>query len=281
CQLPEEFSNSSYHLNETVLKQHFPWDPSHHKYSSCEIIIENKTQACENYIFDDKVYGYTSVIEFQLECKKAYLIATSNSIFMVGVMIGSIVFGEMSDRYGRKLTFFISLVIQLVFGIIASFAPEYWTFTIARAVVGATTSGVFLVAYVIGLEMVGPAMRTIAGTVTQMFFSVGYMLTALFAYYIHEWRLLQFCLTIPGVLFIPESSRWLMSKNRIPEAKRLIQIAAKSNKVTISEETLNSLLASTEESFKTKDPNIKAASVVDIIKYPSLRKRTLIIFFDW
>lgn len=53
-------------------------------------------------------------------------------------------------RYGRKITFFISLVIQLVFGIIAAFAPEYWTFTIARAIVGATTSGVFLVAYVIG-----------------------------------------------------------------------------------------------------------------------------------
>lgn len=53
-------------------------------------------------------------------------------------------------RYGRKITFFISLVTQLVFGIIAGFAPEYWTFTIARAIVGATTSGVFLVAYVIG-----------------------------------------------------------------------------------------------------------------------------------
>lgn len=53
-------------------------------------------------------------------------------------------------RYGRKIIFFISLVIQLVFGVLAAFAPEYISFTFARLIVGATTSGVFLVAYVIG-----------------------------------------------------------------------------------------------------------------------------------
>lgn len=41
--------------------------------------------------------------------------------------------------------------MQVVFGVVASVAPEFWTFTVARAVVGATTSGVFLVAYVIGM----------------------------------------------------------------------------------------------------------------------------------
>lgn len=42
------------------------------------------------------------------------------------------------------------MVIQVVFGIVAAFAPEFWTFTFARLVIGMTTSGVFLVAYVIG-----------------------------------------------------------------------------------------------------------------------------------
>lgn len=52
--------------------------------------------------------------------------------------------------------FFISLVIQVVFGLLAAIAPEFWTFTITRAVVGATTSGVFLVAYVIGKTQLKP-----------------------------------------------------------------------------------------------------------------------------
>ncbi|KAJ8922278.1 hypothetical protein NQ315_004217 [Exocentrus adspersus] len=287
CKLPDEPLNASYHLNTSTIKQYYPWDTINNKSSSCEIIINNKTEVCEKYIFDEDVYGYTSVIEYELTCKNAYLIATSNALFMVGVMVGSIGFGEMSDRYGRKITFVISLVVQLIFGVIAGFAPEYWTFTIARAIVGATTSGVFLVAYVIGLEMVGPSKRTIAGTVSQMFFSVGYMLTAVFALYIYDWRILQFALTIPGVLFlcywwcIPESARWLISKNRITEAKKLIQIAAKHNKVTISDDTLNSLLVSAESQKKAEDPNTKSATVLDIFKHSSLRKRALIIFFDW
>lgn len=90
----------------------------------------------------------------------------------------------------------------MVFGVLAAFAPEYITFTIARLIVGATTSGVFLVAYVIAMEMVGPSSRLIAGVACQMFFSTGYMLTAAFAYYIHDWRCLQLALTLPGVLFL-------------------------------------------------------------------------------
>nr|CAH7722373.1 unnamed protein product [Callosobruchus chinensis] len=286
CRLPEELENATYQLNRSVLEKNYPWDFLHHTYASCDVFVNNQSVPCDGpYVFDHTVYGYTTVIEYELTCKKAYLIATSNALFMVGVMIGSIVFGEMSDRYGRKKTFFVSLVTQLIFGILAAISPEYWTFTLSRMIVGATTSGVFLVAYVIGLEMVGPSKRTIAGTVCHMFFSVGYMLTAAFAMYITNWRTLQLGLTLPGVIFliywwfIPESARWLISKNRIDEAKRLIHDAAKYNKVTISDETLDVLLKPTEEKVKKKDE--KNATVLDIFKHSNMRKKALIIFYDW
>lgn len=69
---------------------------------------------------------------------------------MTGVLIGSYIFGDLSDRYGRRPTFFISLVLQLIGGLLAAIAPEYITFILARILIGASTSGVFLVAYVIG-----------------------------------------------------------------------------------------------------------------------------------
>nr|XP_023017401.1 organic cation transporter protein-like [Leptinotarsa decemlineata] len=288
CTLPGESQNGTYSLNETTLADNYPWDSLRNRYSTCEILVNNKSEKCESHIFDHALYGYTAVIEFGLTCTKAYLIATSNSLFMVGVMLGSIVFGDMSDRFGRKIIFFISLVMEVVFGILAAIAPEFWTFTFARLIVGATTSGVFLVAYVIGLEMVGPSKRPLAGTICHMFFSIGYMLTALFALYIPHWRYLQFALTIPGVIFlsywwfIPESARWLLSKNKTTEAKKLIQIAAKSNKVTISDDTLDMLLVSVEEELgiNTKKSE-NTGTVLDLFRYPNLRKKSLIIFFDW
>jgi len=55
-------------------------------------------------------------------------------------------------RFGRRPIFFASLVIQVGGGLLASVAPEFITFMLARMLIGSTTSGVFLVAYVIGEE---------------------------------------------------------------------------------------------------------------------------------
>ena len=114
-------------------------------------------------------------MDWELVCERKELRATAQAIFMTGVMIGSYVFGWMSDAWGRKLAFFISLIMQVasiptchgppiislqtVFGVISGLVTNYWLFVFLRMVVGATTSGVFLVAYVLAMEMVGPQYR--------------------------------------------------------------------------------------------------------------------------
>lgn len=74
----------------------------------------------------------------------------AQALFMVGILLGSVIFGDLSDRFGRRPIFFLSLVLQVVFGILAGLAPEYYSFVISRMVVGSSTSGIFLVGFVIG-----------------------------------------------------------------------------------------------------------------------------------
>lgn len=84
--------------------------------------------------------------------------------------------------------------------------------------------------------------------------------------------------------FIPESSRWLITKNRIDEAKRLILAAAKINKKEIDEQKLTQLITpeKTEVEKNGGEPlKQKQVSILDVFKYPNLRKKSLIIFFDW
>ncbi|XP_005187237.2 organic cation transporter-like protein [Musca domestica] len=258
--------------------------------SGSEAYTANGTTQCSHYVYDKTKYLNSAVTEWDMVCSRNFLRATSDALFMLGVLVGSIVFGQLSDKYGRKPIFFASLVIQVVFGVLAGVAPEYLTYTTSRFIIGATTSGVFLVAYVIAMEMVGPSMRLFAGIFVMMFFSVGFMLTAAFVYFVHDWRWLQIALTLPGLLFmcyywiIPESARWLLSKNRKEAAIANIQKAARFNKVDISADMLNQLLddnANEQKKPETEADDTKQPSVWDLLRYPNLRRKTLLIFFDW
>lgn len=307
CVLPFELATNQtiqYELPENVLKLAFPKALVGDNYQSCsyynleyteeylnrtEPIYTNETKQCSQYVYDQTKYLNSAVTEWDMVCNRSFLAATSDAMFMFGVLVGSIVFGQLSDKYGRKPIFFASLVIQVIFGVLAGVAPEYITYTVSRFIIGTTTSGVFLVAYVIAMEMVGPSKRLFAGIFVMMFFSVGFMLTALFAYFIHDWRGLQIGLTLPGLLFlsyywiIPESARWLLSKNRKEAAIVNIQRAARFNKVQIPHDVLNQLLddSNDEKNTEVKETEEKQPSVFDILRYPNLRKKTLLIFFDW
>jgi len=53
-------------------------------------------------------------------------------------------------RIGRKNIFVISVWLQGIAGCGMAFTQEYWSFTFLRVLVGASTSGLYLAAYVIG-----------------------------------------------------------------------------------------------------------------------------------
>jgi len=217
-------------------------------------------------------------------CDRGELKPTSDALLMVGVFMGSFAFGHLSDKYGRRKVFVLSLMFQLIFGLLIAVSPEFITYTICRMIVGATTSGVFLVAYCLSLEMVGKESRMVAGVVFMMFFSTGYMLMGAFAFFIHDWRMLQVALTIPGVVFllywwfIPESTRWLLANNRKEEAIAQIQKIAKSNNVVIPQEVLDKVV---EVEAEAGSGNEKKPTLLDLFKTPNLRTKAFLIFFNW
>ncbi|XP_026183664.1 solute carrier family 22 member 4 isoform X2 [Mastacembelus armatus] len=192
----------------------------------------------DGWEYDRSVYISTIVSEWDLVCDDKWKKPLTTSLYFCGVLTGSFISGQLADRYGRKIVLFVTLAVQTVFTIIQVFSSSWTVFCIIFFIVGMGHISNYVSAFVLGTEILGPRVRTIFSTVgVTMFFTVGYMLLPLFAFFIRDWRMLLLGLALPGFLFvplwwfIPESPRWLLSKGRVQEAEAIIRDAAKKNKI--------------------------------------------------
>ena len=61
------------------------------------------------------------------------------TIQMLGVLVGCFVSGHLADHLGRKPTFFLSLLILVVFNVVAIFMPNWELYAVIRFVIGIGT----------------------------------------------------------------------------------------------------------------------------------------------
>lgn len=78
--------------------------------------------------------------------------------------------------------------------------------------------------------------------------------------------------------FIPESARWLLTKGRLQEAKDLLQRASLKNGVEMPNEALDTLLNNNSEDSM---PDTRKPSLFDLFRYPNLRRKSILLFFNW
>lgn len=144
--------------------------------------------------------------------------------------------GQLSDRFGRKKVLFATMAVQTGFSFVQIFSTNWEMFTVLFAIVGMGQISNYVVAFILGTEILSKSVRILFSTLgVCTFFAIGYMVLPLFAYFIRDWRMLLLALTLPGLFcvplwwFIPESPRWLISQRRFEEAEQIIQKAAKMN----------------------------------------------------
>ncbi|XP_072268662.1 solute carrier family 22 member 13-like [Pyxicephalus adspersus] len=238
----------------------------------------NRTEVCQDgWVYETTEQKSTLVTEFNLVCHRKQLTDISQSIYMMGLLIGSIIFGPLGDRIGRRPVILISMLLMIVFGIGAAFVPDFYVFTALRCVVGMAMSGVLINSLVIVAEWVGSSQRAYATISGHVCFAVGQMALAGVGYGIRNWRLLQLVCSAPsGLLFLfiwilPESPRWLLTKGKHERAKNILQKAASVNKKKFSEELLTKL----HEEKATK------SNMLDLFRIPTLRRVTLVMSFTW
>ena len=138
----------------------------------------------------------------------------ATTVLMVGWATGGILFGLLSDRYGRVRTIVSTLLAYTLFSGLSGFAHSAAGFLFWRLLFGIGVGGMFGAATTLVAESVPPHARTVALGLLQSFSSLGTMLASWMSlgippgrenYWGHfsGWQVLSFAGVLPAVLAVP------------------------------------------------------------------------------
>lgn len=155
------------------------------------------------------------------------------SIFNIGCAIGGVTLGKTADMYGRKKGLMITMVVYIVGIIIQIASVKSWVqYFIGRIISGLAVGAVSVLAPMFISETSPKAIRGSLVSMYQLMITLGIFLGYCTTYgtyhgYVdsRQWRIplgLSFAwalLMIVGMVFTPESPRYLIEVGRIEEAK--------------------------------------------------------------
>ncbi|CAJ0589536.1 unnamed protein product [Cylicocyclus nassatus] len=220
-------------------------------------------------------YNYSDVnheslaSEFNLVCDNYESVEHGASVFMLGGMIVAPVITQLSDVYGRRMTFLIPLYVAVVANIVCAIAPSYAIFLIFRFIAGVASSGYSAISWVLCMESVAMEFRSITPLMGSLTWVIGYMAAGVMHLYISNWRWLYFAVSVPGLLTIPyywvtpESLHWLITNKKKKGVLKYIRTSSRFNRVQISLHQCKSTgdLAANEQKNRT---------FLDIFESPAL-----------
>lgn len=167
----------------------------------------------------------------------AQQVGLAASAYLVGAVIGALVFGWLTDHLGRKKLFSVTVLIYLIATIACGLSWNFWSFALFRFLTGAGIGGEYAAVNAAIQELIPARRRGFTDLVVNGSFWVGAALGAIGAFVVLDpaimpqevgWRA---AFIIGGVLgfivlllrrFLPESPRWLMTHGHPQEAERVV-----------------------------------------------------------
>ncbi|XP_068191543.1 synaptic vesicle 2-related protein-like [Antennarius striatus] len=187
-----------------------------------------------------------SVLGPQLHCDwrlSSFQVAFMTSVVFLGMASSSPVWGNMSDKYGRKICLIISICWSVFYGILSAFAPAYGWLLVLRGLVGVGFGGGPQTVTLYS-EFLPMKMRGISIMMMSVFWSVGAVFEVLLAWWIMPtlgWRWLLIFSITPFATFIcfcswlPESPRFDLLTGNTEKAMATLQRVARDNGKTMPE----------------------------------------------
>ena len=154
---------------------------------------------------------------------------------LIGTIIGAIVVGRPSDRYGRRTILFILAVFYFISALGTALAWDWVSFLVFRFLGGLAVGGASVVSPMYIAEISPAKFRGRLVAITQFNIVLGILLAFFSNYLIAglnlgavEWRWMFGVEAIPAAVFFfllyfnPRSPRWLIAKGYVAEARMVL-----------------------------------------------------------
>jgi SHS family lactate transporter-like MFS transporter len=153
--------------------------------------------------------------------KKEIVLTTTATLAMRP--LGALLFGLLSDRYGRRIPLMANVIYFSVIELLCGFAPNFRVFLVLRALFGIGMGGEWGVGASLAMEAAPARLRGILSGILQSGYSIGYLLAAIAARFllpVWGWRPMFWIGALPALLAlyirskVPESEAWKQHRAR-------------------------------------------------------------------
>lgn len=165
---------------------------------------------------------------------------------LIGMLIGSLIIGWVTDRIGRRKMYLFDLVGFVVFATLTAAAQATWQLVAARILLGVCIGADYAISSTLTAEfgsksdrgrlVVGMSAASNSGNVIAYIVAIILVPTGPSAW---RWMLLVGAIIALISAFlrqrIPESPRWLIQRGRVDEAKRILAEISGEESVSITE----------------------------------------------
>ncbi len=164
-------------------------------------------------------------------------IGLTASAYLLGAVIGALIFGRLTDRFGRKKLFLVTLGLYLIATLLTAFSWDFWSFAFFRVLTGAGIGGEYAAINSAIDELLPARVRGHADLAINSTYWMGtaigaastlFLLNPLYFPQWLGWRLAFGSGAVLGLAillvrrYVPESPRWLLLHGRSAEAEAIV-----------------------------------------------------------
>jgi MFS family permease len=166
-------------------------------------------------------------------------VGLAGGIYIAGACTGALFFSYLTDRFGRKKLFLITLAVYLIFSFLTAFSWSFWSFVVFRFIAGTGIGGEYSAIYSAVDELIPARFRGQVALAISGSYWIGAMLgSALsilllnpnFVSQYYGWRIAFWLGAALGLCillirrYVPESPRWLITHGRTEEAEETTEV---------------------------------------------------------